>query len=533
MMNFVHLFEQLDSTTKTNAKIQAIREYLEEAEPAEKIFSIALLIGIKPKRAVNTTTLRLWASALSGIPLWLLEEGYYVVGDLAETLTLILPEKESQSPFQLEQIYKALLALPKQDIVEQREIITTYWAMFSGTALFLFNKIVTGNFRVGVSRKIVVKGIAQYLQMEEAVVEHRLMGKWDPLQESLESLFAAGQEVKNFLPYPFCLAYPVEGEPTALGPVQDWLLEPKLDGIRGQLIYRQGELYVWSRGEELVTEKFVEFEQLIGRLPQGIVLDGEVIPWKDGQPLDFGLMQTRIGRKTLTKKILEEVPLVMVCYDILEWEGQDIRSWPMRDRRQLLQKVLADASLQSLLKLSQQVQVASWEEAAAFRQEALIHRCEGLMLKHWDSAYEVGRKKGHWWKWKVDPMTVDAVLIYAQSGHGRRANLFTDYTFGVWDKEELVPFAKAYSGLTDKELIRLDNWIKRHTLEKFGPVRRVEASLVFELAFEGIGLSKRHKSGVALRFPRILRWREDKLPKDANTKEDLLQLIAMRHESTS
>ena len=532
-MDFVRLFDELDSTTKTNAKIQAILDYLTEAEASEKIYSIALLIGIKPKRAVNTGTLRLWASNLSGIPLWLLEESYYVVGDLAETITLLLPKKDDVGEFHLKEIYADLLSLPKKDLEDQQAVIMSYWAKFSGTALFLFNKIVTGNFRVGVSRKIVVKGLAQYLRMDEAVVEHRLMGKWDPQQESLESLFAEGQEVKNFLPYPFCLAYPVEVEVAELGPISEWLLEPKLDGIRGQLIYRQEELYVWSRGEELVTEKFVEFEALKGLLPDGIVLDGEVIPWKNNQPLDFSVMQTRIGRKTLSKKILEEVPLVMVCYDLLEWNGQDIRDWPIRERRRQLELLLSDERLEKYLKLSKHLAFNTWEEAAAFRKDSLMHKCEGLMIKRWDSVYEVGRKKGNWWKWKVDPMTVDGVLIYAQSGSGRRANLFTDYTFAVWDKEELVPFAKAYSGLTDKELLRLDNWIKRHTVEKFGPVRRVEASLVFELAFEGIGLSSRHKSGVALRFPRIVRWREDKVAKDANTKEDLLQLIALRHESTS
>ena len=532
-MNFVSLFEKLDGTTKTNDKILAIAEYLAKAEEAEKIFTIGILMGIKPKRAVNTNVLRQWASEVSGIPLWLIEESYYVVGDLAETLSLILSNESQDVVFHLEEIFQNLVELPKKDLAEQELITKAYWSSFSGTALFLFNKIVTGNFRVGVSRKIIVKGIARYLSMEEAVVEHRLMGKWSPLTETLESLFAEGQESKNFLPYPFCLAYPVEVEPDELGPITNWLLEPKLDGIRGQLIYRDTELFVWSRGEELVTEKFIEFERLKPFLPHQIVIDGEIIPWKDGKPLDFSLMQTRIGRKNLSKKILEDVPLVMVCYDLLEWEGQDIRALPLRERRALLESLLKNENLQPLLKLSQNLNFTTWQEASAFRENAVQNHCEGLMLKNWDSQYEVGRKKGNWWKWKVDPMTVDAVLIYAQSGHGRRANLFTDYTFAVWDNEELVPFAKAYSGLTDKELIRLDNWIKRHTLEKFGPVRRVNPELVFELAFEGIGLSTRHKSGVALRFPRILRWREDKLPKDANTKEDLLQLNKFRNESIS
>ncbi|MBE8714960.1 ATP-dependent DNA ligase [Sphingobacterium hungaricum] len=529
MRDFVKLFEEIDGTTKTNQKIQAIVDYLQVAREEDKVFAIAVLTGNKPSRPAKTTDLRLWASELANIPLWLFEESYYIVGDLAESLSLILPKTSAEADYSLEQIITEVVRLKKVTVEEQKEVITGYWNHLSGTSLFVFNKLMTGNFRVGVSSKIVVKALAKYLDKDEAVIEHRLIGKWDPFTETMASLFESNlAEDKHFLPYPFYLAYALEGDPNDLGDLSEWVVEPKLDGIRGQLIVRQNDLFVWSRGEDLMTEKFPEFAKLNQILPDGTVIDGEVIPWKDGHALDFNVMQTRIGRKNLSAKILQEAPLVMVCYDLLEWNGEDIRTKPLYERRALLKAILETYPLDNILILSEHKQFANWEEAKAFRENARVHFAEGLMLKRADSPYEVGRKRGNWYKWKTEPMSIDGVLIYAQSGSGRRANLFTDYTFAVWDQEQLVPFTKAYSGLTDKELITIDNWIKRNTIDKFGPVRSVKPELVFELAFEGINLSTRHKSGVALRFPRILRWRKDKLAKDANTKEDLLDLIKQK-----
>ncbi|MGJ1285010.1 ATP-dependent DNA ligase [Sphingobacterium spiritivorum] len=526
MKDFVELFEALDSTTRTNEKIEAIHKYLINARQEDQLFGIALLMGNKPKRPVKTSLLKIWAAELADIPLWLLDESYYIVGDLAESLALVLPTSNTESLFELHTIYLQLINLYGQPEDVQKEVILGYWTQLSGTALFLFNKFLTGNFRVGVSKKIVGKALARYLEMEEPVVEHRLMGKWSPLTEQMDSLFFSDLNAdKHFLPYPFYLAYAIDSPVEELGDLEDWILEPKLDGIRGQLIIRKDELFVWSRGEDLMTEKFPEFHKLKDLLPNGTVIDGEVIPWKEGVPLDFNVMQTRIGRKNLSAKTLADAPLVMVCYDLLEWEGKDLRTLPLEERRNLLQYVLDIAGVSDVLLLSPALQFRDWEEAASYRVHAREHNAEGLMIKRKSSPYETGRKRGNWWKWKTDPMTIDGVLIYAQSGHGRRANLFTDYTFAVWDGEQLVPFAKAYSGLTDKELISMDNWIKRNTIEKFGPVRSVKPEMVFELAFEGINLSSRHKSGVALRFPRILRWRKDKLAKDANTKQDLLDLI--------
>ncbi|KGE16121.1 ATP-dependent DNA ligase [Sphingobacterium deserti] len=535
MRDFEHLFEAIDSTTKTSAKVSAIAQFLQESREEDKLFAIAVLIGNKPKRPVKTTDLRLWASEQSQIPLWLIEESYYIVGDLAETISLILPVVAAKSTYvdtSLRKIFEDIILMRNLSSPEQRDIVIGYWAQLQGTALFLFNKLLTGNLRVGVSRKLVVKAVASYLDMEETEIEHRLMGKWTPFEETMESLFQENvQETKHFLPYPFYLAYALDKDPDDLGAINDWVIEAKLDGIRGQLIVRKGELFVWSRGEDLMTEKFVEFEPLRDILPDGTVIDGEVIPWKDDKPMDFAVMQTRIGRKNISKNSLLAAPLVMVCYDLLEWEGNDIRNWPLSERRKQLELLLSNYPVSHVLKLSQRLDFDDWTAAESYRKEARTYQSEGLMLKHQDSLYEVGRKRGNWWKWKTDPMTIDGVLIYAQSGHGRRANLFTDYTFAVWDGGELVPFAKAYSGLTDKELHVIDNWIKRNTIEKFGPVRSVTPTLVFELAFEGINLSTRHKSGVALRFPRILRWRQDKPASEANSKDDLLNLIAERDES--
>ncbi|WP_437921351.1 ATP-dependent DNA ligase [Sphingobacterium sp. LRF_L2] len=534
MIDFVQLFEAIDSTTKTNRKVAAVVDYLEKANEEDKLFAIAILIGNKPKRPIKTTDLRLWASEESHIPFWLIEECYYIVGDLAETIALILPKTEVKpmENITLKTLFEMLINIRTSTAEEQRDLITTYWQWLGGTSLFLFNKLLTGNLRVGVSKKLVIKAISEYLQLAAPEIEHRLMGKWSPFEETMKSLFKEDvQATKHFLPYPFYLAYALDKDPTALGSIADWILEAKLDGIRGQLIVRKGELFVWSRGEDLMTDKFVEFAPLGHILPDGTVIDGEIIPWKEGEILDFAIMQTRIGRKNVSKNTLVAAPLIMVCYDLLEWKGEDIRSWPLHKRRKQLKHVLDSFPVAQILKLSESLTFNDWNTAETYRQEARRYKSEGLMLKHRDSVYEVGRKRGNWWKWKTNPMTIDGVLIYAQSGHGRRANLFTDYTFAVWDNGELVPFAKAYSGLTDKELQHIDHWIKRNTIEKFGPVRSVTPMLVFELAFEGINVSKRHKSGVALRFPRILRWRQDKPASEANSKDDLLNLIVSKNES--
>ena len=528
MKRFTALFIAIDQTTRTNAKVAAIVNYLADSDDRSALYAIALLTGNWPRRPVKTAELKAWAASAAGIPDWLFEASYHIVGDLAEAIALTLPQQaEAGHVYTLPHVVTELADLATRTDAEKKKIITDYWKCLDQDERFVFTKLITGNFRMGVSRQLVIKAVAIHLGMDEATVAHRLMGKWSPATETMAALFSeTTMGERDFQPYPFYLAYQLDAPPESLGDIADWYIEKKLDGIRGQLIVRNGQLFVWSRGEDLLTDKFPEFAPLAESLPDGTVLDGEIIPWQDGHPLPFQVMQTRIGRKNLSPKSLSEAPLVLVCYDLLEWNGEDIRGKPMHERRGLLEGLLTLSAPYPSLLLSETMVFNGWSDVADFRRQAREFHCEGVMLKRKDSPYGSGRRRGNWWKWKTDPLTADGVLIYAQSGHGRRANLYTDYTFAVWDEDgTLVPFAKAYSGLTDKEIAELDNWVKRNTVERFGPVRSVTPHHVFEIAFEGIQESSRHKSGVALRFPRILRWRRDKSPEDANTKADLLQLI--------
>jgi DNA ligase-1 len=400
------------------------------------------------------------------------------------------------------------------------------WREMSERQRFVWNKLITGEFRVGVSQNLVVRALAEASGVDPKALAHRLMGDWQPTADFGAQILAkttADTDVSR--PYPFCLAHPLEGTVEELGPVEEWQIEWKWDGIRSQLIRRQWQTFLWSRGEELITDRFPELAAAGALLPEGTVLDGEVLPWKDGAPLPFTQMQRRIGRKELGAKILSEVPAVLMAFDLLEYQGEDVRERPLEWRRAELERIVAAAGHESRLIASPLVAGGSWEELKRTRDEARSRGVEGFMLKRRGSPYRVGRRRGDWWKWKINPYSVDAVLIYAQPGSGRRASLFTDYTFGVWDQGELVPFAKAYSGLTDDEIRQVDAFVRNNTIEKFGPVRRVKPELVFELAFEAIQRSSRHRSGIAVRFPRMARWRTDKKAEEADTIETVRALL--------
>jgi len=529
MKAFSELYTAIDETTKTNAKINALVHYFSTANEKDAIWCVAMLSGRRPKRTIKSGELKAWCMDIAGIPEWLFLESYAVVGDLSETITLVLPPATNRKHILLNETVQLLKELEKASDEEKKVFIQTTWQQLSTAERFIFNKLITGGFRIGVSQQLVIKALAKQYQLEENVVSHRLTGNWNPETTTLKTLlFSDNANDDHSKPYPFYLAYQLDQELEMLGNIDDWQIERKFDGIRGQIIVRDNQLFVWSRGEDLITEKFPEFTELSHFLPQGTVLDGEILPMKNDRPLPFHVMQTRIGRKSITKKNLQDAPLVMMCYDLLELNGKDMRSQAMEERRKALETLIAQVSEKttaSPLMLSPVLNCINWEEVKNERMRSRDFLCEGLMLKKKQSIYESGRRRGSWWKWKVDALTVDGVLIYAQRGSGRRANLYTDYTFAIWDGEELVPFAKAYSGLTDKEILEVDNWIKKNTIDKFGPVRSVTAALVFEIAFEGIQPSPRHKSGIALRFPRIARWRKDKNAKEANTKNDLLQLI--------
>ena len=422
-------------------------------------------------------------------------------------------------------VEQQLLPLGSQSEEQQRVSVLDAWRQLEGTERFIWNKLITGSFRVGVSEQLVVRALARASGIEEGVIAHRLSGHWTPTAESFSALIAANSsDADRSRPFPFYLAYALEGELESLGNAQEWQAEWKWDGIRAQMIRRDGKTYIWTRGGDLATDRFPELVAAAELLPDGTVLDGEIMPWKDGAALPFAQLQRRIGRKKLGAKILADVPVVLIAYDLLELDGRDIRTEPMSVRRDELSRVIQGVLAPALL-ISPIIQLESWADARTAHANSRDHRAEGLMLKRLDSEYGVGRRKGNWWKWKVQPFSVDAVMIYAQPGHGRRSLLHTDYTFAVRDGDALVPFAKAYSGLTDAEIRTLDNWIRRHTLEKFGPVRQVEPVQVFELHFEGIQHSPRHKSGVAVRFPRIARWRTDKPAAEVDTIETLRALL--------
>ncbi|UOY09282.1 ATP-dependent DNA ligase [Muricauda sp. SCSIO 64092] len=535
MGGFSQLIKTLDSTNKTNVKVQALANYFLMAPDTDKVWTIAILSHRRPPRPVNTTLLREWASELAKIPLWLFEESYHIVGDLAETIALVVPSDEHSTDKDLTHFLEEMIWLKKQSDEDKKAYLFENWQQLDYYGRFVFTKLITGGFRIGVSQKLMTKALSKATGVDEDILAYKLMGNWDPGTISFQNLVLEENE-GDFLskPYPFYLAYALEDLPQELGDVTQWSVEHKWDGIRAQLIIRNDQLFVWSRGEELVTDKYPEFQKFMGIIPNGTVLDGELLPYPNGAIGTFNDLQTRIGRKTVSKSLLEKTPVIIKAYDLLEWNGMDIRDKPFMERRRLLENLyssVVEGSGSDLpLLLSERMQFSSWDQVAQEREMSRAKHSEGLMLKRLDSTYQVGRKKGDWWKWKVDPLTIDAVLTYAMRGHGRRSNLFTDYTFALWKanekgERELVTFAKAYSGLTDKEFQEVDAWIKRNTLERFGPVRSVTPHHVFEIAFEGIVFSKRHKSGVATRFPRILRWRKDKKIEEANSLEDLKALI--------
>jgi DNA ligase-1 len=526
LKRFSELIQQLEMSNKTNDKIAALVSYFSTADNRDKPYVIAMFTGKKPKRPVTTALIKEWAIDLSGVPEWLFSESYHSVGDLSEAIALMLPPPTRVTDRKLHEWITDLAALKSKDDLAKKEFITDAWDSLDTQQRFIFNKLISGNFRIGVSHKMLVNALAKQSDTDSNRIMHSIMGKWNPeditYQELLEGLHV---NTDNSWPYPFCLAYALEAEPASLGEPESWQAEWKWDGIRGQIVKRNGELFIWSRGEELVTDQFPELHFLKNELPDGTVLDGEILSVKEGQVQAFSILQQRLNRKTINKSQLNDAPIGFYIYDLIEIDGNDIRDKPLKERRILLEEIVAGLSTKDIAILSPVIQFTDWDALAEIRQGARENNSEGLMLKSMNALYHSGRKRGDWWKWKINPYTVDTVMIYAQKGSGRRANFFTDYTFAVRDGENLITVAKAYSGLTDKEIKEVDSFVKRNAIEKFGPVRTVKPELVFEIAFEGIAESKRHKAGLALRFPRIARWRKDKKADEINTLEDLRQLL--------
>lgn len=546
MKAFAQLIRKLDESTKTNDKLSALVDYFKEVSQSDGSWAVYFLSGNRLSRCLPPKAIRQWAQESSGIPQWLFEESYSIVGDLAETISLLMPSAETTTRGSLTEWVLRTQQLTSLELPARIELVTQLWNELGATEKFVFAKLITGGLRVGVSRKLLTRALVDCFDLPVDLIAHRLMGDWSCTEKDFQQLTGpAGSSGDLTRPFPFCLAHPLETRADVLGDSQNYQAEWKWDGIRAQVIRRSSQTFIWSRGEERIEDRFPEIGEAAQHLPEGIVLDGEILAWKDSRPLGFLELQKRIQRRRLGKKILSEVPCVFIAFDLLELDGKDYRQQPLVSRRRALEESFAafpasepsaihgisaahdctgSPEMPLAIRLSETITFRTWSELDRIRDQSRSRGTEGMMLKSLSSAYHAGRPQGIWWKWKVEPFTIDAVLIYAQRGHGRRANLYTDYTFALWQGDQLVPFAKAYSGLTDAELRQVDRFVRGNTNDKFGPVRSVTPELVMELAFENIQASKRHKSGVAVRFPRIVRWRHDKRPKDANTLEDLRSL---------
>lgn len=538
MKAFTDLYLELDASTRTNAKLAALKRYFAEAPDEDAAWAVYFLTGQRLKRVVKASDLRALAGEACGFPLWMIEACYDQVGDLAETLALLLANRPQQGTSPRDQglaetIETRLLPLRGRDREAQRAHLLEAWAGLDGASSFIFNKLLTGGFRVGVNKTLVTRALAELAGVEPASMAHRLMGHWEPNAADYGRLFAdQGLREDPARPYPFCLAYPLEEYGfKSLGPVENWHIEWKWDGIRAQLIKRGETILLWSRGEELVGGQFPEIIASASTWPEQVVLDGEVLAWEveRAAPMPFAALQRRLGRKQVGPKLRREVPVTFMAYDLLEIDGRDLRGMPTVARRQQLKQFAA--SPRGHFQISPLIEVSNWDAVADLRAQSRERGVEGLMLKSLNAPYFAGRRKGEWWKWKVEPHTIDAVMVYAQQGHGRRAGLYTDYTFAIWQESALVPFAKAYSGLSDAEIREVDRWIRQHTRESHGPVRVVDPELVFEIAFEGVSASKRHKSGIAVRFPRILRWRRNKPAAEADSLETVSALLDASREA--
>ena len=557
MRRFAALYQQLDASTATNDKVAALVAYFADTPPADAAWAVYFLAGGKPRQVLPTAVLRGVACSLAGVDDWLFEACYQAVGDLAETIALVLPPGAQRSDAGLaEWIEERLLPLRGLPEADQVARIEAAWAELDAPGRFLLVKLIGGGFRVGVSKLLVQRALAEHAGLDAKLLAQRLVGWTDARSTPSAARFAAlvappgSEAAPSGQPYPFFLAHQLQADPATLGPPSDWLVEWKYDGIRAQVVKRHGQVWVWSRGEELVTDRFPEVVAQAATWPDGSVVDGELLVWPEGSdaPASFNLLQQRLGRKTVPKKLLADAPVSLLAYDLLEQRGADLREQPQQRRRDAL---VAFAQAHGL-RLSPEVQAADWPAYAALREQSRGRGVEGFMLKQRQARYGTGRTKGDglWWKWKIDPLTVDAVLVYAQAGHGRRASVYTDYTFAVWNRPpldaaeartvvdaiarrepaqpdalQLLAFAKAYSGLTDAEFASVDKVIRATTLEKFGPVRSVRPTLVFEIGFEAINASPRHKSGIAVRFPRMLRIRHDKPLHEADTMDTLRALM--------
>ncbi|MGB0914279.1 MAG: cisplatin damage response ATP-dependent DNA ligase, partial [Phaeobacter italicus] len=468
-----------------------------------------------------------WAAEQADLPLWLLQESQAVVGDMAETIALVLPRPTCQSDISLSDLISLIADLATLREDQKRDRVQSVWDKLGVDERCLFNKLITGGFRVSVTQKQMARALARVSGLNETALIHRLAKGWKPDQISFAEFIAADSEGDDAShPYPIFPTRPLEGLPPKLGLARNWVSEWKWDGIRGQLIVRNRRHYIWSRSQELVTERFPELGRSADFLPDGTVIDGEIIAWQAGLPLPLNAVEKRIGRKTVPKALLRDAPCILMAFDLLEQDGIDLRPLPLKDRQARLQRLMRDVPCEAGLRLSEQIEFDDWNELTSIRAIARDRRTRGVMLKHRESPYPATPEQGNWRAWEVDPLTMDAVMIYAQSGQGRALTPVTELTLAVWSGNELVPIAKVRPELSTAELGELTAWIQKNTTQRFGPVRQVTPQQVFGLAFDTVCESPRHKSGISLRNPRLTRWHRDSPVQQATTLDDLRVLLS-------
>jgi len=538
--NFSELFLNLDSSNSTNNKIEVLKNYFLSNDPIDNSWAIYLLTGKSNKRFISGRYLKNLFSELYEYPVWLIDTCYLKVGDSAEVITLLLKNKSTSRKKVLlnislnELLSKTIPDLSKLNDEEKNFKIKNMWETLPEDNHLIFNKILTGTFRVGVSIGLITKSISKLINIDEEIISHRLMGNFEPSIDSYEFLINKNINLQelNSKPFPFLLANTIEDK-IFKHSINDFQFEWKYDGIRMQLIKRSGNVSLWTRGQELVNDSFPELVDKMSHIKDDFVLDGELLVWnfKEQIAFDFSLLQKRINRKSPTRSIQIKYPIIFIAYDLLEINGRDIREIKLENRRIELEKYFSkwhnktENNISAIFKICNLIFPKDWPDALNYKEKSRENNTEGLIIKKKTSIYSSGRKRGIWWKYKVDPMQLDAVLIYAKGGSGRRAGLYTDYSFALWKDKELIKFASAYSGLTNIEIKELDKWIRKNTIEKFGPVRSLKPEMVFEISFEKIQISKRHKSGIAVRFPRITKWRKDKKINDADSLENAYELM--------
>ena len=527
MRQFAALIRKLELSSRQNEKVLVLSAYFQEAAEKDRVWAIALLSQRRPSRTMTLRQMKKWALEFSGIPEWLFEESYQIVGDLAETIALILPPPTGQAEQGLSHWIETITELKGRASEAQKALVFKSWEVLDKAERFQFNKLVTGSFRVSVSQRLMTRALSLATGMPETVLAHRISGGWDPESTAFQDLVREQSPTEEAgRPYPFQRIHPLEEGPNVLGETSGYLIDWKWEGIRCQLIRRSSNSFIWSEKGELITGAFPAIASALDNFPEGLVLDGEIVIMQDAGVGPASGIEKRLGMKKPGPKALRELPAAFIAFDILEREGTDLRDRPLLERKQQLLDLAGqvDATGEVIL-FSDPLPVNDWADVAGFRAEARNMRADGLLIKKRELPYRSGDVEGPWLHWKPEAHTINALLIYATRGQGGSTRQYTDLSFAVWAGDQLVPFTRTIEGLPEEDMAELSSWIRENTVERFGPVRSVRAEQVFEIAFEGIEPSSRHRSGLILRSPRILRWCRGLTPDRAGKLSSLKKLL--------